>query len=334
MRLLTRRSILKGLLGSAFGLVGGYALAVEPGFRLRLQPYALTPPGWTSGLRLRIGVIADVHAGEPYMSLSRIEHIVAATNALQADLIVLLGDYVASRGVRTRHVPPNDWARALSRLEAPLGVHAILGNADWWDDAVTCRRALGQANIPILENDAVRLVHDGQGFWLAGLGDQISYIEDGEDERPVADLDATLAALRTDEPAILLAHEPKIFADLTDRFALTLSGHTHGGQVRLFGWSPISADSYGNRYAYGHVVENGRHLIVSGGLGLSKLPVRLGVPPEIVLIELGTKARPERSRSTRATPREALSRVTGYRTHGQPGAGLRKEARCVPSYRR
>jgi predicted MPP superfamily phosphohydrolase len=288
MRLLTRRSILKGLLGSAFGLVGGYALAVEPGFRLRLQPYALTPPGWTSGLRLRIGVIADVHAGEPYMSLSRIEHIVAATNALQADLIVLLGDYVASRGVRTRHVPPNDWARALSRLEAPLGVHAILGNADWWDDAVTCRRALGQANIPILENDAVRLVHDGQGFWLAGLGDQISYIEDGEDERPVADLDATLAALRTDEPAILLAHEPKIFADLTDRFALTLSGHTHGGQVRLFGWSPISADSYGNRYAYGHVVENGRHLIVSGGLGLSKLPVRLGVPPEIVLIELGT----------------------------------------------
>ena len=196
---------------------------------------------------------------------------------------------MATRGVRTRHVPPKDWVHALLRLEAPLGVHAILGNADWWDDAVTCRRALSGANIPVLENDAVRLVHNGKGFWLAGLGDQITYIEDGEDERPVADLDATLAALRTDEPAILLAHEPKIFADLTDRFALTLSGHTHGGQIRLFGWSPVSADSYGNRYAYGHVVENNRHLIVSGGLGLSTLPVRLGVPPEIVLVELGSE---------------------------------------------
>lgn len=287
MRPLTRRTVLKGALGSAFGLVGGYAFAVEPGFLLRLQPYALTPPAWPSGLRLRIAAIADLHAGEPYMPLKRIEHIVAAANDLKADLIVLLGDYVAGPGVRIRNVPSQLWARALSRLEAPLGVHAILGNADWWDGAVTCRRALGRAGIPILENDAVRLVHDGHGFWLAGLGDQITFIEDGEDERPVADLDATLAALRTDEPAILLAHEPKIFAGLTDRFALTLAGHTHGGQIRFLGWSPISADSYGNRYAYGHVVEDGRHLIISGGLGLSKLPVRLGVPPEIVLVELG-----------------------------------------------
>ena len=289
MKRLTRRTVLKGFLGSAFGLVGGYALAVEPGFRLRLQPYAFAPPGWTPGLRLRIAAIADIHAGEPYMPLSRIERIVAATNGLEADLIVLLGDYVAGPGVRTRHVPLNDWSRALSRLEAPLGVHAILGNADWWDDdAAACRGALHRAGIPVLENDAVRLVHHGKGFWLAGLGDQITFFDD-DAERPVADLDATLAALRTDEPAILLAHEPKIFADLTDRFALTLAGHTHGGQVRLFGWSPVSPDSCGNRYAYGHVVENGRHLVVSGGLGLSKLPVRLGVPPEIVLVELGSE---------------------------------------------
>ena len=284
---MSRRIVLKGILGTAFGLVGGYAFAVEPGFLLRLQPYAFTSPGWTPGLRLRIAVIADLHAGEPYMPLARIEHIVSATNDLKADVIVLLGDYVAGPGVRYRVVPANDWSRALSRLEAPLGVHAILGNADWWDDAVTCRRALSRANIPILENDAVRLVHNGKVFWLAGLGDQITFLEDGDGERPLADMDATLAALRTDEPAILLAHEPKIFANLTDRFALTLSGHTHGGQIRLFGWSPISADSCGNRYAYGHVVENDRHLVVSGGLGLSKLPVRLGVPPEIVLVELG-----------------------------------------------
>jgi uncharacterized protein len=105
MKLFSRRLFLKGLFGSAFSLVGGYAIAVEPGFRLRIQPYALTPPRWTPGLRLRIAVVADIHAGEPYMSLDRIERIVAATNALKADLIVLLGDYVAAPEVRVRVVP-------------------------------------------------------------------------------------------------------------------------------------------------------------------------------------------------------------------------------------
>ena len=71
------------------------------------------------------------------------------------------------------------------------------------------------------------------------------------------------------------------------RVALTLSGHTHGGQVRLFGYSPIVPSGYGNRFAYGHVVETGRNLIVSGGLGCSILPIRFGVPPEIVEVEIG-----------------------------------------------
>ena len=102
-----------------------------------------------------------------------------------------------------------------------------------------------------------------------------------------------------------MAHEPDIFPHVPERVALTASGHTHGGQVRLFGYSPIVPSYYGNRYAYGHIVEDGghdaatagmqlanleaaRHLIVSGGLGCSILPVRFGVPPEIVVIDLGT----------------------------------------------
>ena len=80
---------------------------------------------------------------------------------------------------------------------------------------------------------------------------------------------------------------PEIFPEVPHRVALTLSGHTHGGQVRLLGWSPLVPSRYGNRYAYGHVVEDGRHLVVSGGLGTSILPVRLGVPLEIVLVDLG-----------------------------------------------
>jgi hypothetical protein len=69
--------------------------------------------------------------------------------------------------------------------------------------------------------------------------------------------------------------------------ALTLCGHTHGGQIRLAGYSPMVPSKFGNRYAYGHIVEDGRHLVVTGGLGVSLLPVRLGVPPEVVLVEVG-----------------------------------------------
>ena len=70
------------------------------------------------------------------------------------------------------------------------------------------------------------------------------------------------------------------------RVSLTLSGHTHGGQVRVLGFSPMVPSRFGNRYAYGHIVEDNRHLIVSGGLGCSILPVRFGVPPEIVMVDL------------------------------------------------
>jgi predicted MPP superfamily phosphohydrolase len=83
------------------------------------------------------------------------------------------------------------------------------------------------------------------------------------------------------------ALEPDIFPDVPSRVALTLSGHTHGGQVRLFGYSPVVPSRYGNRYAYGHVVEAGRNLIISGGLGFSIAPIRFGVRPEILTIDLG-----------------------------------------------
>ena len=148
-----------------------------------------------------------------------------------------------------------------------------------------------QAGLSVLENDALRLVKDGRPFWLLGLGDQIALLR-----KPrllgIDDLPGTLAKLTDDAPAILLAHEPDIFPKVPARVALTLSGHTHGGQVRLFGYSPVVPSRFGNRYAYGHVVENGRHLVVSGGLGTSIAPIRFGVPPEIVLVALGGGPRP------------------------------------------
>lgn len=292
----SRRAVLKALFGSAVASLGlgAYAFGVEPACRLRVQRYAPRLSRWPDDLPLAIAVIADPHVGAPYMPLARVEEIVAATNALHADIILLLGDYAAGHRFVTEPVSMRDFAAAVAALKAPLGVHAILGNHDWWDDPeaqrsrrgpVAARRALEAVGIPVLENDAVPMAKDGRPFWLLGLGDQLALI--GRPHEGVDDLSATLAKLTDEAPAILMAHEPDIFPQVPERVALTLSGHTHGGQVRLFGYSPVVPSHFGNRYAYGHVVEDGRHLIVSGGLGTSIMPVRLGMPPEIVLVELG-----------------------------------------------
>jgi hypothetical protein len=88
-------------------------------------------------------------------------------------------------------------------------------------------------------------------------------------------------------PVVLMVHEPDIFPQVANRVSVTFAGHTHGGQVRIFGYAPIVPSIYGSRYAYGHIVEDGRHIIVSGGLGCSSLPIRFGSPPEIVVADLG-----------------------------------------------
>ncbi|MCA8932716.1 MAG: metallophosphoesterase, partial [Rhodospirillaceae bacterium] len=197
------------------------------------------------------------------------------------DLVVLLGDF--ARGITrfgAQDVPVDAWAAALAGLSAPLGVHAVLGNHDWWSGPDAVRAGLRAAGIGLLENGAVKLEAHGHRLWLAGLGDQWAF----GSQRGVDDLPATLAQLRDDDPAVLLVHEPDIFPRVPPRVALTLAGHTHGGQVRIPFYGPLVVPSrYGERFAYGHIVEGGRHLVVSGGLGMTGLPIRFGVPPEIVL---------------------------------------------------
>jgi hypothetical protein len=299
---ISRRRFLKTLGLSGAGVVGlsSYGFAVEASHRLEVTPYRVTPRGWPRELRLKIAVIADVHAGGPAMPAERIVEIVEETNRLAPDITVLLGDFAASHKFKTRTVAAEVWSQALGGLRAPLGVHAILGNHDWWDDMhaqrarkgpVLGRRMLERAGIPVYENDAVRLVKDGRRFWLAGLGDQLAFLT-GRRRRGtrlfegVDDLDATLDKVTDQAPVILLAHEPDIFPRVPARVSLTLSGHTHGGQVRVLGYSPMVPSRFGNRFAYGHIVEEDRHLVVSGGLGCSILPVRLGVPPEIVVVDV------------------------------------------------
>jgi uncharacterized protein len=270
----------------------------EPVTRLGVTRYDIQPPQWPAGFQLRIAAVADIHACDPWMTLSHIEAIVERTNALNADIIVLLGDYVAGHRHVTRFIPAAEWAAVLAGLKAPLGVHAILGNHDWWEDKkvqqegqglTNARRGLEAAGIPVYENDARRLSKDGRPFWLAGLGDQLAYVP-ARRFRPVRrigvdDLNATLAKITDDAPVILMAHEPDVARRVPARVSLQLSGHTHGGQVRLLGWSPVAPTRY-NKFVYGHSRTN-CDVIVSGGLGCSIMPFRLGMPPEIVLVTLG-----------------------------------------------
>ncbi len=298
--MISRRQFLRWVasFGAAGALATSYGLGVEPRLRPRIARYDLSLDRWPAGLQLTIAALADIHACHPWMSPERIGSIVDMTNGLGADMIVLLGDYMAGHRWVTGYVDAGEWARALSGLRAPLGVHAILGNHEWWSDRAVQqagggvpagRRALEAVGIPVYDNDAVRLAKSGNGFWLAGLGDQIAFLPSRRlrpDRRiGVDDLAGTLAKVTDDAPVILLAHEPDVAVRVPERVALMLSGHTHGGQLRMFGWSPVVPSRYGNRFAYGHVRER-CDLIVSGGLGCSIVPFRLGVPPEVVVVTL------------------------------------------------
>ena len=326
--MITRRTAIKGLAGSTLGAVGlsGYAVAVEPMRGPMITSYAVQPPRWPAGLKLKIAALADIHACEPWMGPRRIEHICDITNRLGADLIVLLGDYTTAHRYVSGQVAARTWAGILGQLKAPLGTWSILGNHDWWSDAdalwrgegpTEARVELERSGVRVLENDVARLSKGGVPFWLAGLGDQIALVRSRLSPRSrrarelataelrlgpgnaastaspgrrfigVDDLPGTLAKITDDAPVVLLAHEPDIFTSVPDRVGLTLAGHTHGGQVRVLGWSPIVPSRYRNRFAYGLAREGERSIVVSGGLGCSVMPIRFGVPPEIVVIDVG-----------------------------------------------
>ncbi|WP_110034504.1 metallophosphoesterase [Hoeflea marina] len=299
--MITRRGLLK-LLGAGFLTL--VATAAYPFSEVlgkpRVTKYALTPRRWPADLKLRAAVIADIHACDPWMTVSRIEAICRQAMELDPDIILLLGDYVSGTKIVTGNVDSSEWSAALGALHAPLGVHAILGNHDYWHDRTYQRDqsvapfvvdALQLVGIATYVNEAVRIEKGVHGFWLAGLGDQLALLPGAaygrHSMRGIDDLDATLAGIPDGEAVVLMAHEPDIFASVDDRVSLTLSGHTHGGQFNLFGWRPISASRGSARFPAGHFDVDGRELIVSRGLGCSVLPLRVGSHPEILLIELG-----------------------------------------------
>ncbi|MGH7468586.1 MAG: metallophosphoesterase [Longimicrobiales bacterium] len=245
--------------------------------QLHVRHEQLQIPGWTQPLR--IAVLTDLHTGSPHNEPSKLSRIIDVTNAAQPDLIVLLGDFVIQGVLGGNFVGPEEIADSLRRLHAPLGVHAVLGNHDWWLDAPRVRAALRRAGITVLEDSALALHANNTHFWLGGVSDM------WEGQHDVA---ATLRWVTDSAAVLLITHNPDIFPDVPARVALTIAGHTHGGQVKLpFIGAPVVPSRYGQRFAAGHIVEQDRHLFVATGTGTSILPVRFRVPPAVVVLSLG-----------------------------------------------
>jgi uncharacterized protein len=256
-----------------------WAVLIEPG-RVVARETRVPIARWPDGLGpLRIAAIADIHTGAPHMTLDALREIVATVNAARPDLVVLLGDYVVHGVIGGRFVEAESTAAVLGRLKAPLGVLAVTGNHDWWYDGPRVTAALEATGIRVLDDEAVPIETKGRPVWIAGIGDMWTRR---------ANIRRALEAVPADAPVIAITHNPDLFPQMPARVLLTLAGHTHGGQVDLpFFGRLIVPSHYGARYAIGHVVEEGRDLFVTPGLGTSIIPVRFRVPPEISLLTVG-----------------------------------------------
>ena len=234
---------------------------------------------WPSALNgIRIAALADIHAGSPFIDLDKLRQVVKRTNETTPDVIVLLGDFMVRNTWHSKEMAPEVIAEALKELHAPLGVYAVLGNHDWWYDVTRVRRALESQGIRVLDNDVVRLERNGQPLWFVGIADAWSLKDD---------IAGTSRKVQAGEPAIALTHNPDILPRFPPAFQLTLAGHTHGGQVNLpFLGRRIVPSEFGQRYAAGHIEEEGKHLFVTTGIGTSVFPVRFRVPPEIAVLTL------------------------------------------------
>lgn len=217
--------------------------------------------------------ISDVHHG-PYFSVARVKKLVERINAIKPDIILLGGDYVSRDSC---YILP--FFDELKNLQAPLGIYAVLGNHDHWLSAKQTHELMTRNGIHLCDN---------KSFWVKAGSDSIKIGGVGDLWEDMQILDSTTQDLRKNDFCILLSHNPDyIEAMNTDLIDLTLSGHTHGGQMTLFGmWSPVLPSRFGQKYKYGLLQTPTMQSYISTGIGTITPPLRFFCRPEIVVINL------------------------------------------------
>lgn len=267
-------ALIAGLVALMGGGIAWYARRVHP-FRPRIEEIEIPlPPGAARLDGLRIAFVTDTHVG-PHFPAEALEPAIALVEAIEPDLVLFGGDYISES--------PRFLARSVAQLDrmaafARHGAFAILGNHDAANVVTRVEDAFAASSIRLLRNEAVRVDVRGGPLWIAGV-----------DEGLLGDPDvaATFASIPAGEPAIALWHEPD-YAEAVAPFhpLLMLSGHTHGGQVRLPFIGPLALPLAGHRYPSGRYTVRGMPLYVSRGIGIYRPPVRFNCPPEVTFIRL------------------------------------------------
>lgn len=275
---MTRRTFLKRLLGGGLAASVGtpmYSFYLERNWiEIREVEAAVLPP--KSPFRgTRIAQFSDVHFGYHY-GADDLEVTVSRIERLNPDMICFTGDFIDERpdGIM-------GCVNMMKRLKAPLGKYAVLGNHDYYHDVKAVKRYWKAAEFELLDNSRSEVEKNGQRLFIAGVDDTIY-------GKP--DLNKALVGTAPDSTVILLAHEPD-YADkaaLLPQVKLQLSGHSHGGQIRLPLLGHLIAPPQGKKYVSGlhRVPESDLHVYTNRGIGTTILPFRLFCRPEITIINL------------------------------------------------
>jgi len=276
----TRRQFLFRLAATGTAAIAGDSILIEPNIpRLVRRDFALRR--WPERMNgFTIALLSDFHY-DPLFSKHPLHAAIPMVNQLNPNMIVLTGDFVSvpvagddARGA----LAAEPCAQLLRKMSAPLGLWAVLGNHDVNTDPEFVTRAIEGVGIRVLANQSVPIERDGARFWLAGVNDVL----DG-----TADLAATLRGVPGDQAVILLAHEPD-FADEAWQYPidLQLSGHSHGGQVRIPFLPPLYLPELAKKYVLGTYQVGPLPLYTNAGLGTVDVPLRFNCPPEITFLTL------------------------------------------------
>lgn len=273
---LSRRQFLHGLVATPLVAVAGvsaYARLVEP-YNYWISETDIfirdLPERFEN---FRITQLTDIHHSR-ILSLNEVRRVVSLAQQTRPDMFVLTGDYTTTY---RRFIEP--CAEALASLSAPEGVWAVLGNHDHYTDPELTTRALQRQHIAVLNNVHTTLQRGPDSLQLSGIDDW---------SWNATDWPRAFDGLKPATPTILLSHQPTVLdLEQTQNVSLILSGHTHGGQVRIpFFGAPVRYATSDLKYARGLFRRGATQLYVSSGTGVIGLPVRFGVRPEIAVLRL------------------------------------------------
>lgn len=295
MKLIQNKIIYPFGIIAIIGLVLGiWAYFIEPN-RLVINKTDLKILNWNEKLNgLKIVSVSDIHGGSNGVTEAKLRLMVEKINDQEADIIVLLGDYVSQRySDRAKlKMPIETVAENLRGLRAKYGVYAVLGNHDGWYDDKKVSIELKRVGINVLESEVVAIEINDQKLRILGLKDHLKI--KGNDWKGFSDeVTDVLTSAGGQGNLIVLEHSPDILPVITGDLSISkdlsliLAGHTHGGQV----WFPIMGalvvpSLYGQKFAGGHIRENNVDMFVTTGIGESILPLRFCVSPEIAVLQI------------------------------------------------